>query len=370
MYLAVLLFCLFILLCLAAALQRRKPTATPNAPRPVLLKRSPFLEDERLTVVLFPHCGREAFALVLVEELSQYLAQFQKPFLILGVQQLDTPDALRRYCKGLSWNVALHWLQSQGAGPDLALTLQDVDAIPRHNVSYECPPLGKAEVWWQTTGGIKVRFGDVLKVNGYPISAKGWGREDQDFWLRLRRAGVKLEEWPDSLTEDHPAVVLNLEWMTESEEPFLRDYYWGRWAERVHTVSQQNKRWGLKTPVTIPVKTWFSPETFGRNRRLSDIINKLGDESYWDHVGQDGLKGLQFLSEPRLNNFFGRIPMPSGILALNLTFELKNVAVNDGLHRRENLLWYSNEPQSCASDKDCPASLTCEDSQCLWPFSD
>lgn len=360
-------FLLCFLVVLWFVLPRRHRLLPHIAPVPVLLNKKPFSDET--TVVIFPHCGREAFALVLVEELSNYLRHSSDPFLLLGVQQLDPPTTSQKYCKGLSWNVAFHWLQTQGAWENLGLALQDVDALPRHNVSYKCPPAGNADVWWQTTGGIKVRFGDVLRVNGYPISAKGWGREDQDFWLRLRRAGVQLQEWPETLTPEDPAVVLNLEWMTVGEEPFLRDHYWGRWTDRVHTVSQQNPRWGLRETVPVPPKSWFSPQTFDRNRRLSDIINKMSDENYWNHVGQDGLTGLHFKTEPQLDSFFQHIPCESHITVLNLTFKLEDVVLEDGLQKQRELLWYQGEAVSCSTNQDCPGDLSCEASQCLWPFS-
>jgi hypothetical protein len=283
-----------------------------------------------LTLVLFPHCGREAFAQVLAKELSHYLATIpERRFLVVGLQQIDTPNDLRTYCKGLSWNVGLHWLRSAGADPNLAVALQDVDAVPRQNVSYDCPAVGHADVWWMTTGGIKGRFGDFYRVNGYPVSAKGWGREDHDFWLRLQRAGVHLREWPATLQESDPAIVLNLEWATEREEPFLRQHYWTRWLDKVHTVSQQNQKWGLKTTVPVPRKSWFSLKTFEHNRCLSDAINSLDESSYWAYVHKDGITSLRFLTEPRLNSFFESVQTSPNIMLLNLTFSLSDVEVTD-----------------------------------------
>lgn len=297
-------------------------------------------EWEAPLVVIVPHRDRDSFVSFQAPELLRYLRarhpEARHKMTVLCVEQRDGVGG--PYSKGLSWNVALRHLVELGWAPDTQVVLNDVDIVPRSNVSFRCPPRGRGTLWFQNTGGLKARLGDLVEAHGFPMAITGWGYEDVAMWRRLERlVGVSLHHWKEEIDPKHKAVVLNLEWepgLPASEVDRLREWFWGDdGRSHVHMVGQGDERWGVGSSAAVPVPSkdgWYSESQRARNERMGDAVEALRPAEYRELCEADGLRALRWGVVPcRLESLSSRFP---GVVVpdddpslLNLSFESQDV---------------------------------------------
>lgn len=350
------------------------------------LQKLRFVPCGELILVLVPHRDRDSFVEYLVPQLCTYLRQ-RHPCAVPHVLCVEQQDA-GAYPKGLSWNVGLRYLE-QYYGPNTQLVLNDADMLPRSNVSYGCPEGRSVVIWFQNTGGLKVRLGQMLLAQGFPMAITGWGYEDVAMWRRLERlADVKLIHWVEEIRASggaarhhHLPVVLNLEWakMHEEEAESNRKWYWGEDRKWVRMVQQSDPTWGVARDrhpiVPVPSKDgWFQEATRRRNEELDHRLRDLDTGDFRQIAEVDGLASLHMVEALRAVPFSERFPaaraLPSGCEAWNLGF---NSAVVLGetprlFLEKPELGWYFDGPAECKRTSGvCGRGQSCDDAGVCMP---
>lgn len=366
-------FLLGVIVCLLVARACRKRTRKLVHPK---LLDVPCKEP---LVVLVPHRDREAFMAYLVPQLCRYLRATHPCALVrvLCVEQTNPGP----YAKGISWNVGLRYLEQEGYGPNTSLVLNDADILPRNRVSYACPPGRKGVLWFQNTGGLKIRLGSMLQARGFPMAVTGWGYEDVAMWRRLELlAGVSLIHWVDEIkaTSLTPAVVLNLEWetMTEEEAEGARKWYWGEDRKWVRMVQQSDRRWGVQNDAQAVIRApskegWYLEAKRRRNEALNRRIEQLPLEKFRALAEADGtlvlrLQGLR--AEPFARRFPHAREIPEGAEAWNLCFDSSKVLGSTPkiFLDEPELSWYLDGPTECQTNEShCGRLQSCKGGTCM-----
>lgn len=330
-------------------------------------------------IVMVPHRDRDDFVQYLVPQLCSYLRARHccaAAIHVLCVEQRDPGP----YSKGLSWNVGLRYLDREGYGPNTALVLNDADMVPRHNVSYACPEGRGGVLWFQNTGGLKVRLGQMLRAHGFPMAVTGWGYEDVAMWRRLEQlADAKLTHWVEEIqaSDEVPAVVLNLEWadMSEQEAEGSREWYWGDDRKWVRMVQQSDPTWGVgrdNHPIVQPPSKsgWYQESKRRRNEELNGRLEALSPEDFRLLAEADGASTLcvgSLRADPFAQRFPKARPLASGCEAWNLSFE--SAAVLGTTPRifleKPQLGWYFDGPTECAEGQSCAKGQHCSEGTCV-----
>ena len=169
---------------------------TPRMKRVLLEQRTPrplsFDSDERLTIVI-PFRDRDEHLRELLPPLTKTLTEQCIAHRILVVEQ----DSGGLFNRGRLINAGILHAAAQSD----YYCLHDVDAVPVA-ANYRCPsqPLrlvhtihnaeGEAQrTDYYFSGVVSVRKQQVFAANGYANEYWGWGKEDDDFFLRLLLAG-------------------------------------------------------------------------------------------------------------------------------------------------------------------------------------
>lgn len=326
--------------------------------------------NEHSLVIVIPHRNRDDFVSVTAPAVLSYV-RARHPGVRVTVLCVEQRDRAGPYAKGLSWNVAFRHLVDQGFHPDTQVILNDADIVPRDNVSFWCPPRGKGTLWFQNTGGLKTRLGDLVAANGFPMAISGWGYEDVAMWHRLERIiDVSLYHWREELDPCHPAVVLNLEWeksAPEEEITRLQEWYWGDDVSRVRMVGQGDRDWGLERAITPPSKEgWYSEAKRMRNEEVGNRVDDLSPADFRTLTEADGLSALR--AGGAVSPFHERFPSvaPDASL-LNLSFDSAAVLASTPRFFLEHpkLSWYFQGPVSCetgAAAAHCSQGQVCKQS--------
>jgi len=332
-------------------------------------------------VVIVPHRDREPFVEYLVPQLCTYLSERHRCAVVrvLCVEQSDPGP----YAKGLSWNVGLRYLDREGYGPETSLVLNDADILPRWNVSYACPEGRGGVLWFQNTGGLKVRLGQMLRAHGFPMAVTGWGYEDVAMWRRLEQlADANLTHWVEELRAAGagPAVVMNLEWgtMDEEEAEGSREWYWGDDRKWVRMVQQSDEDWGVardgrRAVLEPPSKDgWYQEAKRRRNEVLDQRLEALSPEDFRRLADVDGAASLR-VGSLRAVPFGTRFPnaakISSGCEAWNLRFDSAEVLGTTPrlFLEKPELGWYFDGPTECeeGGDDTCGSGQKCETGACM-----
>ena len=312
------------------------------ATRPSRLRREQHREARALfcvqedaeIVVLVPHRHREVFARYLLQELSRYFAisHPQTRFHVVAAQ--DTSDL--PFSRGVSLNVALAYVASSSS-PDQAVVVQDVDIVPRRNVSYECPPRGTVHIWWLNAGGMKGRLGDFAQAGGFSNLFRGWGGEETSFWHRLATHGIEHRIWYE-LDRPRGAVVLDLQGHDQA--------YWHSGENKssdaevlfVHQTHPEHGVAGGALLRNAPSPNWYDPEIFSRNEALKEYLDGLPPHELVALSRVDGLAAVD-LSRVRSDDFFSGVMLQPNLRATNLVFDQAEV-----LGRRTPSAFQSHAP--------------------------
>lgn len=153
----------------------------------LLLYRRP-----RTVAVIVPFRDRAEHLDLLLPRLRRHLPNAE-----VWVSEQAGSDAFN---KGAVTNAAVAELLRRGGSPD-ALVLHDVDALPLDSANYAVPGHGKVRHlfagrpdWDWVLGGVSVvRTDDYVRANGFSNRYEGWGREDDDLYLRFVRAGCTVD---------------------------------------------------------------------------------------------------------------------------------------------------------------------------------
>jgi len=168
----------------------------PAVARAVLARRVTrplsFSPGRRLTVVI-PYRDRAHHLQQLLPELTSRLTEQDIAYRIVVVEQ--EPGAL--FNRGRLLNIGMHY----SADSTDYYCLHDVDAVPLV-ANYLCPsqplrltnrvlgPNGETSLSdYYFSGAICLRREQAFAVNGFSNEYWGWGKEDDDFFYRLLRAG-------------------------------------------------------------------------------------------------------------------------------------------------------------------------------------
>jgi hypothetical protein len=168
----------------------------PPVARNLLARRVPqalcFNAECRLTVIV-PFRDREQHLQQLIPPLTSVLAQQRLAHKVLIVEQL--PGEL--FNRGRLLNIGMH----HAAGYSDYYCLHDVDAVPM-TADYRCPsqPLRLVHKFLDSSGerclpshyfsgAVSICKEQAFAANGFSNDYWGWGKEDDDFYFRLLRAG-------------------------------------------------------------------------------------------------------------------------------------------------------------------------------------
>jgi hypothetical protein len=291
---------------------------------------------EKFLLIMIPHRSRERYVSYTVPQLAEYLS-FHHPHVSVHIYCIEQTDLESSYSKGLSWNVGLRYLEAEAYAKDSGLVLCDADIIPRKNVDFSCPTLGelKGILWFQNTGGLKLRLGQMLEANGFSSTMHSWGMEDVDMWRRLKHmAGMELVPWSKELeaADAGPAIVLNLEWgkLSPEELIYYRNWYWGDSSKKlVHMIAQSDEEFGVRPMIEAHSKeNWYSTEALKKNQTLNSKIEELSGEEYRLLVESDGASSLDMTSVSKSSfseRFAQSAALPANICAWNLKFSSLDV---------------------------------------------
>lgn len=153
-----------------------------------------FEDDARITVVI-PFRDREHHLIELVPVLTKTLQDQKINYRILVVEQSDE----KLFNRGKLKNIGVHYSLSDSD----YFCFHDVDNLPV-NADYRCPstPLRLVKVFettWRESnmldgsnfgGVVSLRKEDFLKANGYSNEYWGWGKEDDDLFIRMILSGL------------------------------------------------------------------------------------------------------------------------------------------------------------------------------------
>lgn len=171
---------------------------TPLMKREIMRKRRAqeltFRDDQRLTV-LIPYRDRAEHLNALLPMLKKVLEQQVPQHQILVVEQTEG----KPFNRGKLFNAGVDYIKDES---DYFIT-HDVDMLPI-DANYRCPsvPLRlvkKFEATWRPHevmkstyfgGVVAINKDDYIKANGYGNEFWGWGKEDDEFFLRMVLQGI------------------------------------------------------------------------------------------------------------------------------------------------------------------------------------
>lgn len=289
---------------------RRKHRAPPEVPALIA-----FYPPDAEIVILFPHRHREVFARYLVRELSRYLSSThpRTRFHVFAAQDTSSLP----FSRGVSLNVALAYVAAKYSA-DQAVVIQDVDVVPRRNVSYECPPRGVVHIWWLNAGGMKGRLGDFVRAGGFSNLFSGWGGEETSFWHRLESHGIEHRIWY-KLDRPRGAVVLDLQghdqdyWHSGENDGSDEEVFFAHQTHPEHGVGGQLLR-------NAPAPDWYDPHVFGRNEALKNYLDGLPPSELAALCEVDGLAAVE-LGSVRSDDFFSDVALRPNLRVTNLVFD-------------------------------------------------
>jgi hypothetical protein len=181
-----------------------------------------FVDDARLTVII-PFRDREDHLTELVPVLKRTLEQQGLVFRIVVVEQTHG----KLFNRGMLKNVGAHYARENSD----YFCFHDVDMLPLE-ANYSCPssPLRLIKYFestWRESrslgghnfgGVVSIRKDDYLKINGYSNNFWGWGKEDDEFFIRAVLAGlVPFEDCEGAFRE-----LANPETQTRSAKKIIK----------------------------------------------------------------------------------------------------------------------------------------------------
>ncbi|KAI6650581.1 Beta-1,4-galactosyltransferase 7-like [Oopsacas minuta] len=168
-------------------------------------------QTERLAV-LIPYRDRFRELVEIVPYLSDFLTLQKIPFSIWILNQVDN----HRFNRGLLLNLGFILTSNSNE----YICLHDVDLLPlNHNISYRFPLSGPSHLtspdlhpqyhYDKFFGGILLLTNEHFRlVNGFSNIFWGWGREDDEFQLRVRKAGLQISK-PEGITTGYDTFYHN-----------------------------------------------------------------------------------------------------------------------------------------------------------------
>lgn len=183
----------------------------PKLPSPASKEEEEGWQSERLAV-LIPHKDRFRELVEIVPYLSDFLSLQKIRFSIWVLNQVDN----HRFNKGVLFNLG----SILSSNSSEYVCLQDVDLLPlNHNISYRYPGTGPSHLtspdlhpqyhYEDFFGGIVLLTNEhFIKVNGFSNIFWGWGREDDEFHLRVRKAGLPISR-PEGITTGYDTFYHN-----------------------------------------------------------------------------------------------------------------------------------------------------------------
>ena len=168
-------------------------------------------QSERLAV-LIPHKDRFRELVEIVPYLSDFLMLQKIPFTIWVLNQIDT----HRFNKGVLFNLGFILASNSSE----YICLHDVDLLPlNHNISYRFRAAGPVHLTSPDLHPIyhyEKFFGGVVQisnkhyqlVNGFSNVFWGWGREDDEFYLRVKEAGLHISR-PEGISTGYDTFYHN-----------------------------------------------------------------------------------------------------------------------------------------------------------------
>ena len=183
----------------------------PNFEVPIDEEDRKDWQSQRLAV-LITHKDRFRELIEIVPYISKFLTLQKLPFSIWVLNQVDT----HRFNKGVLYNLGF----SLSSNSSEYVTLQDIDLLPINpNISYryhEAGPLHLTSPELHPLYHYEKFFGGIVlmtnhhynKVNGFSNIFWGWGREDDEFYLRVKEAGLQVYR-PEGITTGYDTFFHN-----------------------------------------------------------------------------------------------------------------------------------------------------------------
>ena len=187
------------------------PLSSPKLQPPPPHEQRKGWQSERLAVII-PHRERFRELVEIVPYLSDFLMLQKIPFTIWVLNQIDS----HRFNRGLLLNLGFI-LASNSCE---YICLHDVDLLPlNHNISYRFHSAGPVHLTSPELHPVyhfEKFFGGVLQIsnrhyqltNGFSNVFWGWGREDDEFFLRVKEAGLQVSR-PQGITTGHETFYHN-----------------------------------------------------------------------------------------------------------------------------------------------------------------
>lgn len=142
--------------------------------------------------------------------------------------------------------LSIGFLEAEKDGPWDCYTTHDIDRLPLNpNISYHCPPHGKA--YHHTTfggdfGGVGSMTGPTFRaINGFSNMFFGWGGEDQDMGWRLDRSQRSANIQIDKILEEEG----------EKNSTFKKLLRQGAQFKKQYKLMNPFDKWGPTTSASI-----------------------------------------------------------------------------------------------------------------------
>ncbi|XP_076461530.1 beta-1,4-galactosyltransferase 4-like [Babylonia areolata] len=197
---------------------------------------------ERVAIIV-PYRDREANLHILLRNLLPFLWRQMLEFTVFLAQQ----TAEHPFNKGVLFNAA--YRESLRQGNFTCFIMQDVDLLPMdHRNLYRCGQhprhlcLTSGQTAWKNKlmyplafgGAIALRRSHIELVNGFSVSYYGWGLEDDDLALRVKRKRLRIERY-------------NIQIGKYYRLDHNRSAYNPRWNDLKRTLRQRQSTEGLNT---------------------------------------------------------------------------------------------------------------------------
>jgi hypothetical protein len=146
--------------------------------------------------ILVPYRDREAHLKKLLPRLQSYLA---RPYHVWVIEQDD--DEL--FCRGQLFNAGFLELVKRDLISDQDdIVLHDVDNLPIVGAGATYKPVKQGTIRhmfggkrnWTCIGGVALlKASDFSKINGFSTRFHGYGREDNDFYNRVKQSKLSID---------------------------------------------------------------------------------------------------------------------------------------------------------------------------------
>jgi hypothetical protein len=235
--------------------------------------KSQLNNDKKLAVII-PFRNRHQNLKEIIPELKKTISKQNSNYQIFVIEQSggkengtgDWHDGNKPFNKGMLFNAGVDIVKKEGFD---YVILHDVDLIPEcsdygypqrpTHLSYKVSQFGYKPQYNELFGGVfSISVDDYYKVNGYTNEFFGWGKEDDDFYIRLEK------QWGDIS---------------------LSHLYYGRYKSLPHTPVQSDPNWiqknnyGEKHSLTQKYQSNELKSDSGVNNIRYNVINAFVDDN-------------------------------------------------------------------------------------------